>query len=113
MPLSAVADADAIYTDVWVSMGEEDKFEERINLLKAYQVNRDLMLATRKNSTIFLHCLPAFHDKNTKIGKEILEKYNLDAMEVTDEVFYSKNSVVFDQAENRVYTIEAVMDLTL
>ena len=112
-PYEAVADADAIYTDVWVSMGEEDKFEERINLLKAYQVNRDLMLATRKNNTIFLHCLPAFHDKNTKIGKEILEKYNLDAMEVTDEVFYSKNSVVFDQAENRVYTIEAVMDLTL
>ena len=112
-PYEAVADADAIYTDVWVSMGEEDKFEERINLLKAYQVNRDLMLATRKNNTIFMHCLPAFHDKNTKIGKEILEKYNLDAMEVTDEVFYSKNSVVFDQAENRVYTIEAVMDLTL
>lgn len=112
-PYEAVADADAIYTDVWVSMGEEDKFEERINLLKNYQVNRDLMLATRKNNTIFLHCLPAFHDKNTTIGKEILDKYNLDAMEVSDDVFYGKNSVVFDQAENRVYTIEAVMDLTL
>ena len=112
-PYEAVADADAIYTDVWVSMGEEDKFEERINLLKSYQVNRELMQATRKKNTIFLHCLPAFHDKNTKIGKEILEQYGLDAMEVSDEVFYSPNSVVFDQAENRVYTIEAVMDLTL
>ena len=66
-----------------------------------------------KPTTIFLHCLPAFHDKNTKIGKEILEQYSLDAMEGSDEVFYSPNSVVFDQAENRVYTIEAVMDLTL
>ena len=112
-PYEAVADADAIYTDVWVSMGEEDKFEERINLLKSYQVNHELMQATRKKNTIFLHCLPAFHDKNTKIGKEILEQYSLDAMEVSDEVFYSPNSVVFDQAENRVYTIEAVMDLTL
>ena len=112
-PYEAVADADAIYTDVWVSMGEEDKFEERINLLKSYQVNRELMQATRKKNTIFLHCLPAFHDKKTKIGKEILEQYGLDAMEVSDEVFYSPNSVVFDQAENRVYTIEAVMDLTL
>lgn len=112
-PYEAVADADAIYTDVWVSMGEEDKFEERINLLKSYQVNRELMQATRKKNTIFLHCLPAFHDKKTKIGKEVLEQYGLDAMEVSDEVFYSPNSVVFDQAENRVYTIEAVMDLTL
>ena len=112
-PYEAVADADAIYTDVWVSMGEEDKFEERINLLKSYQVNRELMQATRKKNTIFLHCLPAFHDKKTTIGKEILEQYGLDAMEVSDEVFYSPNSAVFDQAENRVYTIEAVMDLTL
>ena len=112
-PYEAVADADAIYTDVWVSMGEEAKFEERINLLKSYQVNRELMQATRKKNTIFLHCLPAFHDKKTTIGKEILEQYGLDAMEVSDEVFYSQNSAVFDQAENRVYTIEAVMDLTL
>ena len=112
-PYEAVADADAIYTDVWVSMGEEDKFEERINLLKSYQVNRELMQATRKKNTIFLHCLPAFHDKKTTIGKEILEQYGLDAMEVSDEVFYGPNSAVFDQAENRVYTIEAVMDLTL
>lgn len=112
-PFEAVVNADAIYTDVWVSMGEEDKFAERIALLKNYQVNQELMLATRKNNTKFLHCLPAFHDKNTKIGKEILEQYNLEAMEVSDEVFYGKNSVVFEQAENRVYTIEAVMDLTL
>lgn len=112
-PITAVKDADAIYTDVWVSMGEEDKFAERISLLKTYQVNRDLMAATGKAETLFLHCLPAFHDKNTVFGKQIYEQHGLESMEVTDEVFYSPNSVVFDEAENRVYTIEAVMALTL
>lgn len=112
-PREAVTDANAIYTDVWVSMGEEDKFAERIELLKPYQVNSELMSHTGNNAYFFLHCLPAFHDKNTTVGKEIFEKYGLDSMEVTDEVFYSPNSVVFDQAENRVYTIEAVMHVTL
>ncbi len=112
-PRQAVNGVDAIYTDVWVSMGEEDKFAERISLLKTYQVDRELLNATGNPNVKFLHCLPAFHDKNTVIGKEIKEKHGLDAMEVTDEVFNSTNSVVFDQAENRVYTIEAVMSLTM
>ncbi|PID31411.1 ornithine carbamoyltransferase [Candidatus Saccharibacteria bacterium] len=112
-PRHAVNGVDAIYTDVWVSMGEEDKFAERISLLRTYQVDRELLNATGNQNVKFLHCLPAFHDKNTVIGKEVNEQYSLDAMEVTDEVFSSTNSVVFDQAENRVYTIEAVMALTM
>ncbi len=112
-PRQAVASVDAIYTDVWVSMGEEDKFAERISLLRAYQVDRELLNATGNKNVKFLHCLPAFHDKNTVIGKQINQEHGLDAMEVTDEVFSSTNSVVFDQAENRVYTIEAVMALTM
>ena len=105
--------ADAVYTDVWVSMGEEDKYDERIRQLKGFQVNRDLLNATNNPNVIFLHCLPSFHDTNTSTGKEVAEKYGLKEMEVTDEVFRSKNSVVFDQAENRVHTIKAVMALTL
>lgn len=105
--------ADAVYTDVWVSMGEEDKFEERIKQLQGFQVNRDLLNATHNPNVIFLHCLPAFHDVNTTTGKEVEQKYGLKAMEVTDDVFRSKNSVVFEQAENRVHTIKAVMALTL
>ena len=112
-PTEAVAGVDAIYTDVWVSMGEEDKFAERINLLKAFQVNRSLLEATNNTDVKFLHCLPAFHDKETAFGKQIFEQHGLTEMEVTDEVFRSPASVVFDQAENRVYTIEAVMALTL
>ncbi|MDO4759562.1 MAG: ornithine carbamoyltransferase [Candidatus Saccharibacteria bacterium] len=112
-PLQAVSEADAIYTDVWVSMGEEDKFAERISLLKSYQVNRELLAATHNQDVKFLHCLPAFHDRDTVFGKQIYQQHGLEAMEVTDEVFHSKNSVVFEQAENRVYTIEAVMALTL
>lgn len=112
-PTEAVAGVDAIYTDVWVSMGEEDKFAERISLLKPYQVNRELMAAASNANVKFLHCLPAFHDKNTVFGKQIFEQHGLEAMEVTDEVFQSPASVVFDQAENRIYTIEAVMALTL
>ena len=110
---SGVANVDAVYTDVWVSMGEEAKFAERIALLKNYQVKSDLMKATNNPEVKFLHCLPAFHDTNTIIGKDILDKYGLESMEVTDEVFRSPASVVFDEAENRIYTIEAVMALTL
>lgn len=109
----AVADADVIYTDVWVSMGEEDKFAERIALLTPYQVNMQMIQATGNDNVIFLHCLPAFHDVETMYGKEIYEKYGLNEMEVTDEVFRSKYSKVFDQAENRMHTIKAVMAPTL
>ncbi|MDR1894258.1 MAG: ornithine carbamoyltransferase [Spirochaetales bacterium] len=109
---AALKEADAVYTDVWVSMGEEDRMEERIRLLKPYQVNRKLMALGRKGC-LFLHCLPAFHDLNTGIGREVYEKYGLESMEVTDEVFRSSGSRVFDQAENRVHTIKAVMAATL
>ncbi len=112
-PTEAVAGVDAIYTDVWVSMGEEDKFAERISLLKAYQVNRQLLEATGNADVKFLHCLPAFHDTETVFGKQVFEQHGLNEMEVTDEVFRSPASVVFDQAENRIYTIEAVMALTI
>lgn len=108
-----VKNADVIYTDVWVSMGEEDQFEERIKLLLPYQVNADMMAKTGKGDTIFLHCLPAFHDLETAVGVEIHEKYGLDAMEVTDEVFESDKSCVWDEAENRMHTIKAVMVATL
>lgn len=105
--------ADVIYTDVWVSMGEPDSvWEERINALLPYQVNTKAM-ANAKPEAVFMHCLPAFHDLNTGIGRQIHDKFGLDAMEVTDEVFESKQSVVFDEAENRMHTIKAVMDLTL
>ena len=108
-----VAQADAVYTDVWFSMGEpESIWGERINLLKKYQVNKSLM-SHAKEDALFLHCLPAFHDTKTKIGKLVKEKFGIDSMEVSDEVFESKNSVVFDQAENRMHTIKAVMVLTL
>jgi len=108
-----VKDADVIYTDVWVSMGEEHLFEERINLLKKYQVNAEMMKKTENPDAIFMHCLPAFHDNLTAVGKDIEEKFGLTAMEVTDEVFRSKNSVVFDEAENRMHTIKAVMCATM
>lgn len=108
-----VAGADVIYTDVWVSMGEEDKFAERIELLSPYQVNMEMVKKTGNDHMIFLHCLPAFHDTETIYGKDILEKYGLPEMEVTDEVFRSNHSKVFDQAENRMHTIKAVMAATL
>lgn len=107
-----VKDADVLYTDVWVSMGEEAHFEERIKLLKPYQINMD-MLKMADEEVLFLHCLPAFHDLETEVGKGIYEKYGLKEMEVTDEVFRSKHSVVFDEAENRMHTIKAVMVATL
>ena len=106
-------DADVIYTDVWVSMGEPDAvWAERIRALLPYQVNKKVMTYA-KDSAIFMHCLPAFHDLDTKIGKEIHEKFGLDAMEVTDEVFESAQSVVFDEAENRMHTIKAVIAATM
>lgn len=106
----AVIDCDFIYTDVWVSMGEpEEVWDERVQLLKPYQVNKALMEKTANPNVKFLHCLPAFHDTNTKVGKRLFEKYGLNGLEVTDEVFESKASIVFDQAENRMHTIKAVM----
>ncbi|MBI9032527.1 ornithine carbamoyltransferase [bacterium] len=111
---AGVKDADAIYTDVWVSMGEAaEVWEQRINLLKPYQVNKAMMDMTGKKETIFMHCLPAFHDLNTTVGKEVFEKYGIDSQEVSNEVFESENSVVFDEAENRMHTIKAVMVATL
>ncbi len=113
-PATAVKDADVIYTDVWVSMGEPaEVWEERIKELSPYQVNGQLMAMTGKASTVFMHCLPAFHDLNTKIGKEIGEKFGITCMEVSDEVFEGPQSIVFDEAENRMHTIKAVMAATL
>ncbi len=107
--INAVKDADVIYTDVWVSMGEEDMFEERIKMLKPFQVNMDMIKKTGNDDVVFLHCLPAFHDRETAVGEDIYQKFGLDSMEVTDEVFRSKHSKVFDEAENRMHTIKAVM----
>ena len=109
----ATKDADILYTDVWVSMGEPDEvWAERIAELKGYQVNMDV-LKMAKPTAIFMHDLPSFHDKNTKTGKEIFEKFGIGEMEVTDEVFESSQSVVFDEAENRMHTIKAVIASTL
>lgn len=105
--------ADVIYTDIWVSMGEpEEAWEKRINLLKPYQVNSDVMANANKNA-IFMHCLPSYHDLETKIGKSVGEKYGMDSLEVTNEVFEGKQSVVFDEAENRMHSIKAIMAATL
>ena len=112
-PMVATKEANAIYTDVWVSMGEPDEvWEERINDLLPYRVTMDL-IKNAGDDVVFMHCLPAFHDLDTKIGKEINKKFGLTEMEVTDEVFESENSVVFDEAENRMHTIKAVMAATL
>ena len=106
-------DADVIYTDIWVSMGEPDSvWESRIKLLSPYQVNSTVM-ANARPTAIFMHCLPSFHDTKTTIGAEIAEKYGIPEMEVTNEVFESRRSVVFDEAENRMHTIKAVMYATL
>jgi ornithine carbamoyltransferase len=110
----AVKGVDFLYTDVWVSMGEPDSvWEERIELLKPYQVNQQVILKTKNPDVKFLHCLPAFHNKETKAGEEIFRKFGLDGMEVTEDVFESKHSIVFDEAENRLHTIKAVMVATL
>jgi ornithine carbamoyltransferase len=109
-----VKGVDYLYTDVWVSMGEDPSvWEERIKLLTPYQVNGDVIKRTGNPKVKFLHCLPAFHNRETKVGEEIYEKYGLNGMEVTDEVFESEHSIVFDQAENRMHTIKAVMVATL
>lgn len=108
-----VEGADVLYTDVWVSMGEEDKYAERIRQLEPYRVTMDMMKATGNPDAIFLHCLPSFHDLETAVGKDVYEKFGLKEMEVTDEVFRSKYSKVFDEAENRMHTIKAVMVATL
>ena len=111
---AAVRGCDFLYTDVWVSMGEApDLWDERIKQMLPYQVNSKLMAMTQNPVTKFMHCLPALHNADTKLGKEIHEKYGLSALEVTDEVFESKASIVFDQAENRLHTIKAVMVATL
>ena len=109
----ATKDADVIYTDVWVSMGEpEEVWAERINDLKPYQVNTKAF-ENAKDSAIFMHCLPAFHDLKTTIGKQVYEKFGLSELEVTDEVFEGPRSVVFDEAENRMHSIKAIMKATL
>ena len=112
-PAEAVQGAHVLYTDVWVSMGEPDAvWEARIRDLQPYQINAALMNAARPDA-VFMHCLPSFHDLNTGIGRQIHEKYGLTAMEVTDEVFEGPRSIVFDEAENRMHTIKAVMAATL
>ncbi len=112
-PKKATLNADVIYTDVWVSMGESEKvWEERLNDLMAYQVNSTIMKNANQNA-VFMHCLPAFHDLNTGIGKMVGEKYHLDSLEVSNEVFESCQSIVFEQAENRMHTIKAVIQATL
>ncbi|WP_142413981.1 ornithine carbamoyltransferase [Hathewaya massiliensis] len=111
---AGVKDVDVIYTDVWVSMGEPDEvWAERIKLLKPYQVNKEMMEATGNPKTKFMHCLPAYHDLKTAVGRDINEKFGLNGMEVTDDVFESEASIAFDEAENRMHTIKAVMVATL
>ena len=111
--IDAVEGADVIYTDVWVSMGEEAQFEERIRLLEPYRVTMDMLKKTGNPNVIFEHCLPSFHDLETSVGRDIYERFGLKEMEVSDEVFRSKHSVVFDEAENRMHTIKAVMVATM
>ena len=111
---AGVKGCDFLYTDVWVSMGEADEvWKERIELLKPYQINKATMDATGNADVKFMHCLPAFHNRDTKVGEEIYQKFGLDGLEVTEEVFESKASIVFDEAENRLHTIKAVMVASL
>ncbi|MBQ8335429.1 MAG: ornithine carbamoyltransferase [Tidjanibacter sp.] len=110
----AVKDCDFLYTDVWVSMGESDEaWAERLDVMMPYQVNMDVIRATGNPEVKFLHCLPAFHDLKTRVGREVYEKFGKAELEVTDEVFESRHSIVFDEAENRMHTIKAVMVATL
>ena len=109
-----VQGVDFVYTDVWVSMGEPTEvWEERIHLLRPYQVNTHLLDMTGNPQVRFMHCLPGFHDRHTRVGEELFQKTGMTALEVTDEVFESKHSIVFDQAENRMHTIKAVLVATL
>ncbi|MEK4560816.1 ornithine carbamoyltransferase [Staphylococcus sp. FSL K6-3157] len=110
----AIYQTDAIYTDVWLSMGEDQSvLETRINELLPYQVNESMLLNTMNPEAIVLHCLPAFHDLNTEVGQQIYEKYGLSEMEITDDVFQGEHAVIFDQAENRLHSIKAIMSVTL
>jgi ornithine carbamoyltransferase len=110
----AVAGVDFLYTDVWVSMGEpEEAWAERISLMKPYQINSDAIKLTGNKDVKFMHCLPAFHNRDTVMGEEIFQKYGMDGLEVTEDVFESEHSIVFDEAENRMHTIKAVMVATL
>lgn len=109
----AVKGADVIYTDIWVSMGEDESlYPERVKLLTPYKVTREMMNKTGNKHTLFMHCLPSFHDEDTEVCKDMMDRLGLDIREVEDEVFRSKNSVVFDEAENRMHTIKAVMVAT-
>jgi ornithine carbamoyltransferase len=109
-----VRDAHFVHTDVWVSMGEPDSaWAERIELLQAYQVNAEVMRATGRPDAKFMHCLPAFHNRDTTVGEDVYQKFGLDGLEVTEEVFESEHSIVWDQAENRLHTIKAVIVATL
>jgi len=113
-PVKGVKGSDFLYTDVWVSMGEPDEvWEQRINLMKPYQVNMDMIKNTGNPNVKFLHCLPAFHNRETAVGEEIFKKFGLESMEVSEEVFESEYSIVWDEAENRLHTIKAVMVATL
>lgn len=113
-PAEGAAGVDYLYTDVWVSMGEDPSvWEERVGLLRPYQINAELVAKTGNRAVKFMHCLPAFHDRATKVGEEMFERFGLDGMEVTDDVFESERSIVWDQAENRMHTIKAVMVATL
>lgn len=113
-PAEGVRGVDFLYTDVWVSMGEDPSvWEGRVKLLRPYQVNAELVALTGNPDVKFMHCLPAFHDRQTKVGEEMYERFGLEGMEVTDEVFESERSIVWDQAENRMHTIKAVMVATL
>ncbi len=113
-PGEGVKGVDYLYTDVWVSMGEEKSvWDERVALLKPYQVNSELVAKTGNPQVKFMHCLPAFHDRHTTLGAELFERFALDGMEVTNEVFESERSIVFEQAENRMHTIKAMMVATI
>lgn len=113
-PVAGVKGCDFIYTDVWVSMGEPDEvWKERIDMLMPYQVNAQMMKNTGNPNCKFMHCLPAYHNLETKVGRDVNAKFGLDGVEVTEEVFESENSIVFDEAENRMHTIKAVMVATL
>lgn len=109
-----MAGCDYVYTDVWVSMGEsDDVWEERIRLLQPYRVTQEVMTATGNPHAKFMHCLPAFHDRNTDVGERIYQQFGIECMEVTNDVFESPASIVFDQAENRMHTIKALLVATL
>jgi ornithine carbamoyltransferase len=110
----AVAGVDFLYTDVWLSMGEDDsKWGERIDLLRPFQVNTAVLQRTGNNDVKFMHCLPAFHNRDTKVGEQVFERFGMESLEVTEDVFESPHSIVFDQAENRLHTIKAVLVATL